>query len=125
MTLGDSGDFGDFVPRFPIYIPCRTVDGVPEFLHIGMNDSSGHEAAPCIPLFTDKQRCLIFGASCGFGKCVVMENAQSLADFLMERKQSGAGTVSLDPLIPDEVRGGPAIEHAIQFLWRLADPEEA
>lgn len=121
MTLGDTGDF---VPRFPVYIPCRVIDGESQILFIGMSDSSGREVQPCIALFTDKQHCVIFGAAVGFPNWVVKASARSLADFLLEMSQRNAGSVLLDPPTPDEVRGGVSIDHAIQFLWRLADPPE-
>jgi hypothetical protein len=120
-------DSGQFIPRFPAYLACRTVDGKSELLVLCLSDSAGTEMFQCVPVFTDRKRCIIFGAECGdYTLPMVSPTARDLADFLMEAmKKLGADTVSLDPLSRDEVRGVRPISHAIQFLWRLADPEEA
>jgi hypothetical protein len=125
MTLGDSGDFGDFVPRFPVYIPCRvSIDTEAEVLLIGMSGGNGHGAAPCVPLFSDHEQCLVFGKSCLFPMCVAIENAQSLANLLEAQMQRDAGMVVLDPPSRAEARGGFPISRAIQLLRRLSDPPE-
>ncbi len=119
----DDPESPPFLPHFPVSIPFRAADGA--MLVLNLSDSTGTEMFKCVPVFTDKQRCIVFGASCGFSQPLVIGTANQLAECLMEAKTTlGADTASLDPLSPDEVRGVRAIEYAIQSLWRLADPEE-
>jgi hypothetical protein len=113
-----------FLARFPLYTPLRiTVEGM-AYLLIGMGDGNGREAAPSVALFTDHERCLVFGQSCLFPACAVMEDAQSLANFLEKQMEQGAGTVVLDPQSRAEAQGGFPIHHAIELLRRLSDPPE-
>jgi hypothetical protein len=122
MTLGD---FGDFVPVFPVYVPCRvSVETEPEVLLVGMGDGNGHQAAPCVPLFSDHEQCLIFGKDCLFPMCLALENARSLANLLETQMQRGAGTVVLDPPSRAEARDGFPISRAIELLGRASDPPE-
>jgi hypothetical protein len=125
MAMQDEQDQpSQFLPRFPLYTPLRiTVEGT-EYLLIRMRGGNGRKVAPSVALFTDHERCLAFGQSRLFPACAVMEDAQSLANFLEARMEQGAGTVVLDPQSLAEAQGDFPIHRAIELLRRLSDPPE-
>jgi hypothetical protein len=107
-----------FIPKFPVYIPCKQTDAGTEPLGYKDDDRD------CVLLFTDKQRCRVFGAQYGYPDYLMKAAPRSLVLYLLERSQCGSDTVWLDPQ-----SGGPTecvipIAHAIFRLENTLYPED-
>ena len=122
MTLGD---FEDFAPTFPVYIPCRvSVEAEPEVLLIGMGDGNGHQAAPCVPLFSDHEQCLIFGKDCLFPYVHCSGERSISCEFAGDSDETRRRNGSARSPISHKARDGFPISRAIQLLGRATDPPE-
>jgi hypothetical protein len=106
-----------FISKFPVYIPCRPVgDGLQPLVY-------GDGTMQSVLVFTDKQRCIIFGAEHGYSTPMLKGSPATLADYLLEASQSGSDTFWLDPQPGGPAQGVIPIAHAIFRLQSMADPE--
>jgi hypothetical protein len=102
---------------FPTFVPCRISGKGKEALVLD-------GAAPCVPVFTDKQRCIAFGAEQNFTVWEAQDDASQLADLLEGLMlYRGAAVAVLDPP-PSGPLSVCQIGYAIQRLRRLAPPSD-
>jgi hypothetical protein len=119
MATGDPGQPRVFIPKFPIYIPCK-IDGDGRVMPLQYKDDTTNR----VLLFTDKLHCRTFGARYGFSDWLPKAGRESLVQFLREMSQLGSDTVWLDPQSGGPTECAIPIGHAIFRLEHTADPPE-
>jgi hypothetical protein len=104
-----------FPPKFPVYIPCRGNEEKSEPL---VYDNGTSKA---VLLFTDRNRCRVFGAQYGHSDYLVVATPGALASRLLEASRGGLDMVWLDPQGPEPIECVIPIAHAIFGLAKMPD----